>query len=169
MAGESKTVLERLFGGASKSSADASQASMGADPGAPSLAALRSQAKKARNRPVAAQTAVDDAAQQQMLDELFETENWEVLSSLYFDLRFAMTGFEYFKLTEKQQRILGKTMGTCMRVLLQIDPRYVALIVFATNFGAYAADKEMAWHRAWKEWEAKQVLDRTAQRNGQGV
>lgn len=152
MADGAKTVYERLFGG-SKPSDDAPATGGGADTGASDLAALKSQARKARGKPSKAEVALADAAQQAALDELFENENWEVMASMYFETRFAMTGFQYFRLTEKQERILGKSMGTCMRMLLQIDPQWVALIVFGVNFGTFVADKELTYRRVLKATE----------------
>lgn len=157
--------IERLFGGTSKDSGSVVESSEngGATAGAPDLAALRSTVGKGRNKSKVnkVEQAQLDAAQQAALSELFDNENWEEIASLYFDVRFALTGFEYFKLSEKQKRILGKSMGTCMQLLLQIDPRYVALIVFSVNFGAYVTDKEMAW----KHFQAKAAWEK-AQREG---
>ena len=92
---------------------------------------------------------VDDLAQKE-IDALFKAENWEALASLYFDARFAMTGFEGFPLSEGQRKQLGSTLGTTMRILLAIDPAYIALIVFGVNYGGLIAAKEAGWaqHKA---------------------
>jgi hypothetical protein len=163
MANEKHGIMERMFG-ASAPATGADPPSGGADPGAGDLAKIGAQARAARagrGKSSKAEQAIVDADKQAALDQLFEDENWEVLASMYFDVRFAMTGFEYFKLTEKQQRVLGKSMGSCMRLLLKIDPQWVALIIFSANFGAYAADKELAYRAAVKD-EAR----RAAERNG---
>jgi len=152
MADGAKSVYERLFGG-SQPAGNAAAPGNGADPGTSDLAALKSQTRKARGKPSKSEVALADAAQQAALDELFENENWEVMASMYFETRFAVTGFQYFRLTEKQERILGKSMGTCMRMLLQIDPQWVALIVFGVNFGTFAADKELTYRRVLKQAE----------------
>lgn len=162
-----KTVISRLFtsGDSPTEPAATGAAPSSPDPGAVDLKALHAQARKARNRPTKAQVAIQDADKQAALDELFENENWEVMAEMYFEVRYAMTDFEYFKLTDKQKRVLGKSMGTCMRLLLAIDPQWVALIVFSINFGCYAADKEMAYRRALKELE-KRTADARAVNNG---
>ena len=165
MPDEKTGVIERIF--TRKKSADEAPASAaGADPSAADLAALKSQAKKSGRRPSKSEVAVQDAAKEAALEELFDNENWEVIASMYFELRFAMTGFEYFRLTEKQERVLGKSMGTCMKLLLAIDPQWVALIVFTANFGAYAADKELAYRRALKELEVRRMREEGVAGNG---
>lgn len=149
MPNDARTVMDRLFGGA-KSSAQTSPENVDPSTGASELQAIKRQASTARNRgkSTRSEDALKAAQLQADLDELFQQENWEVVASMYFDLRFAMTGFDYFKLTEKQEKILGSTMGSAMKVLLRIDPAYIALIIFAANFGAFAAEKELAYRHA---------------------
>lgn len=141
--------VERLFSGKSKTQSSAVEASpSGSDSSAsaPDLKALRAAVTKGRNRrPDKVEQAQTDAARQAALDELFENENWEEIAALYFEVRYALTGFEYFRLDERQRRILGRSMGTCMKLLLQIDPQWVALIVFSVNMGTYVTDKELAY------------------------
>lgn len=157
-------ISERLFGGKTETSpaVDAAASSVDSAKSPTDLTALRKAVGKGRNRASKVETAQIDAGQQQALDELFENENWEEIAALYFEVRYALTGFEYFRLEERQKRILGKSMGTCMKLLLKIDPQWVALIVFSVNFGTYVTDKEMAYRFKLKQEEARRV-----QRDGQ--
>lgn len=151
--------VDRLFGGKKKegSPVDASSSGVGASKGAPDLAALRQAVGKTRNRTSKVEVAQQEAAQKALLEQLFDNENWEELAKLPFDIRYALTGFEYFRLDERQTRILGRSMGTCMQMLLQIDPRWVALIVFSTNMGVFWTDKELAYRQYLKQQQAKRT------------
>jgi hypothetical protein len=79
------------------------------------------------------------------ITKLFSGENWEELSSLYFNARFATTGFEGFLLSESQKKVLGLSLATSMKLLIKIDPGYLALLVFTTNFGGIIASKELEY------------------------
>ena len=98
--------------------------------------------KKTTETLTAPETPSDDV---KILNELFEKENWEGIASMYFDARFAMTGFEGFLLDEKQKAILGSTMATSMRMLIRLDPKWIALIVFGINYSNIAMRKEIAY------------------------
>jgi len=147
MAARAGTLMDRLLGRETPADATPS-AAPGPDTSASDLAKIKSQAAAARGRRGRPGAEVKPDIDPELLDKLFATENWEVIGSMYFDLRFAMTGFDYFKLTEKQERVLGTTMGAAMQVLLKIDPRYIALFVFLTNFGMFATEKELAFYHA---------------------
>jgi hypothetical protein len=80
------------------------------------------------------------------INALFAGENWEELSALYFNARFSLTGYEGFLLTDAQKKVLGLSLSTSMRLLIKIDPGYLALLVFTTNFSGIIAQKEMSYH-----------------------
>jgi hypothetical protein len=149
-------ISERLFNRKKSPDLEASPPSMGSDTGSPDLAALRQAVGKGRNKRSKVEVAQEDAAKQAALDELFQNENWEEIAALYFEVRYALTGFEYFRLDERQRRILGRSMGTCMKLLLAIDPQWVALIVFSVNMGTYVTDKELAY----RNFQQKQTRER---------
>lgn len=128
---------------------------MDSSAGTPDLAALRKAARQGRNRATKTEVAQQSAADAAVLDELFDNENWEEIAALYFEVRFALTGFEHFRLDERQRRVLGRSMGTCMKLLLKIDPQWVALIVFSVNMGTYVTDKELAYRAFVKMQEAR--------------
>lgn len=142
-----RDAVDRIFGGKTEAGASVVSSSAGADSttGAPDLAALRKAVGKGGNRRPKTEVAQEDAARRAAIDELFENENWEEIAALYFEVRYAITGFQYFRLEERQKRILGRSMGTCMKLLLDIDPQWVALIVFSVNMGTYITDKELAY------------------------
>ena len=89
------------------------------------------------------------------LSELFAGENWEEITSLYFDARYAITGYPGFLLEPEKKKILGLTLGRSMKLLLKIDPGYIALLVFTTTFGGIVAQKEIDYRRAVKEMAKK--------------
>src|SRR6266508_101705 len=149
------SILEKMFGGGDAAPVRSEAATSGVEgsEGTPDLEALRRKAAKSGRRaakPSSSDEKLQDAQTAAALDELFENENWEEISSMYFDIRCGLTGFDGFLLSEKQKRILGKSMGTCMRLLLAIDPKYVACIIFTLNFGAFVSEKEMKykWYQA---------------------
>jgi hypothetical protein len=86
-----------------------------------------------------------EAVSDEEITKLFSGENWEELSSLYFNARFATTGYEGFLLSESQKKVLGLSLATSMKLLIKIDPGYLALLVFTTNFGGIIASKELEY------------------------
>jgi hypothetical protein len=89
------------------------------------------------------------------ITKLFSGENWEELSSLYFNARFATTGYEGFLLSESQKKVLGLSLATSMKLLIKIDPGYLALLVFTTNFGGIIASKELEYSMEKKKNNAR--------------
>jgi hypothetical protein len=138
------SLIDKVFGA---ETSETVRPDSGRDSSAANLAALKAQAGKGRRRPTKVETALEEQAKAAALDTLFENENWEEIAALYFNARYALTGWEGFKLSEKQERVLGASMGTCMRLLLAIDPRWVALVVFSVNMTAFVTDKELAYRR----------------------
>lgn len=90
------------------------------------------------------------------LEQIFASENWEEVAALYFNTRFAVTGWEGFLLEQGQKKTLAVSLSTCMKMLLKIDPAYIALIVFTANFGGIIAQKEMLYHQLKKEAEKRE-------------
>jgi hypothetical protein len=148
-----RDAVDRIFGGKASDSPSVVSSAAGVDSsaGAPDLAALRKAVGAGRNRATKTQVAQEDAAKQAAIAELFDNENWEEIAALYFEVRYALTGFQYFRLDERQKRVLGRSMGTCMKLLLDIDPQWVALIVFSVNMGTYITDKELAYRHFLKQ------------------
>jgi hypothetical protein len=85
------------------------------------------------------------------LSKLFAGENWEEIAGLYFNARFGITGWEGFNLTDGQKKTLGLSLASSMKMLLKIDPGYIALLIFTINFGGIIAQKEMMYHQIKKE------------------
>ena len=100
-------------------------------------------------------TLEDAGISEKELADLFAGENWEEISSLYFDARYAITGFPGFLLEPEKKKVLGVTLGRSMKMLLKIDPGYIALLVFTTTFGGIIAQKEIAYRHAVRELEKK--------------
>jgi len=85
------------------------------------------------------------------LAKLFAGENWEEIAGLYFNARFGVTGWEGFNLTDGQKKTLGLSLASSMKMLLKIDPGYIALLIFTINFGGIITQKEMMYHNLKKE------------------
>ena len=93
--------------------------------------------------------------QEKDLEKIFAGENWEEIAGLYFNARFAITGWEGFCLTEGQKKTLGLSLATTMKMLLKIDPGYIALVVFTTNFAGLIGSKELTYSKLKKQAEEK--------------
>jgi hypothetical protein len=116
--------------------------------------AAATETKRGRGRPVgsgrkstedAGGASARDKENAAQLDALFRDENWQEVAGLYFQARYAMTGWDGFPLTEGQKSILGSTLACSMRALIAIDPKWVALTIFTINFGAVIVQKEVAF------------------------
>jgi hypothetical protein len=84
------------------------------------------------------------------LNEIFAGENWEEIAGLYFQARYAITGFDGFMLSPEQKKVLGLSLSKTMKMLLKIDPGYIALVVFSTNFVGLIAQKELTYKQIMK-------------------
>lgn len=97
----------------------------------------------------------EETSAEKELEKIFAGENWEEVSSLYFNARYAITGFDGFLLSDAQKKTLGLSLASTMKMLLKIDPGYIALIVFTANFGGIIAQKEMMYKHVLKEMEKR--------------
>ncbi len=113
--------------------------------GASDLEETRKEIAARRRKSSRMEEQIDAAAQQADIEALYQSENWEEIAALYFNTRYAMTGFKEFLLTEEQKARLAVPLATMMRLLIRLDPRWIALIIFSTNFGGVIADKEIRW------------------------
>jgi len=142
------------------------------DRGAPSLssvAAVTAETKRGRGRPPgsgrshhgpfeqrgASKTDVLNAERAAELEALYKDENWQEIAGLYFQARYAMTGWDGFLLTATQKSVLGATLAASMRVLLAVDPKWVAICIFTINFGAFITDKELRFRTLQAQVEAQ--------------
>ena len=123
----------------------------GSDPGTPDFEAIKKKVFGGRGKPsrVKKQTAPSDITAAE-LEKIFAGENWEEVAGLYFNARFAITGYDGFLLTNGQKKTLGLSLGTTMKMLLKIDPGYVAMVVFLANFGGLIAQKEITYSHIMK-------------------
>src|SRR4030042_3583050 len=110
--------------------------------------------KRKSSKSKAGSTTKETPTEKELAD-LFSGENWEEVSSLYFDARFATTGHGGFLLSPGQNKTLGLTLGKSMQMLLKIDPGYIALMIFTMNFGGLIAQKEVSYRHLLKEEERK--------------
>jgi len=73
---------------------------------------------------------------------------------MYFDARYVQTGDEVFRCNEAEETTLGTSLAASARLLLKIDPGYVALVVFLANMGQMITMKEVAHARNVKRSRA---------------
>jgi hypothetical protein len=107
--------------------------------------------------------AIDETSKvEKELTEIFAGENWEEVASMYFNARFALTGWDGFLLTDPQKKTLGLSLATTMKMLLKIDPGYIAMIVFTANFGGIVLEKEMVYRKIMKMAEKENEGKRSA-------
>ena len=118
--------------------------------GAADLEALKKAARKGGKRrgSVAPDEALAQAQLQSAIDELYTAENWDEIGALYFETRFALTGYEAFRLSDKQRRVLSSSLAMTMKTLQITDPKWIALTIFGINFCGLVAQKEMAYAAA---------------------
>lgn len=114
--------------------------------GAAHLEEVRKAARKARRTVDSAIGAAHERRLEEEIEALYEAGQWEEIAALYFNVRYATTGFQGFILEEKQQKRLGASLALMMKILVQIDPKYLAVIVFSVNFGTIISEKEAKWY-----------------------
>jgi len=136
--------METLF---SEVVSDPSETGLPSDKGITDFEKVRQRIFGTRNKSAKSTKAKEtkEVVSDEEITKLFAGENWEELSSLYFNARFATTGFEGFLLSESQKKVLGLSLSTSMKLLIKIDPGYLALLVFTTNFGGIIASKELEY------------------------
>lgn len=128
----------------------------------PDLAALKAEARKGGKR--ARKVGIDEALANQQLqsaiDELYSADNWDEIGALYFETRYALTGFDGFRLSDKQRKVISSSLAMTMKTLAITDPKWIAITIFSINFGGLIAQKEMAYAKAIAE------IKRDRARNG---
>lgn len=86
-----------------------------------------------------------EALQDELTKDLFKPSVWQEVSALPFNIRKAMTGSEIFDLNSDQKQALGGPLALIMKMLVEIDPKYLALLVFSINLGSIWTEKEILW------------------------
>lgn len=128
-------------------------------PGSPSLEELSGALRKGGRRKSKVERLADEQRAEKevndLIDDLFTKENWVEIAGLYFEARYFMTGYAGFRLEPEQKARLGASMAMMMKVLLRIDPRYVAMIVFSINFGTTIVSKEVMYREISKKIAAQ--------------
>jgi hypothetical protein len=84
-----------------------------------------------------------DSVQDELTKALFKPEIWTEVAALPFNIRKAMTGSEIFDLNDDQKKALGTPLSLMMQLLIEIDPKYLALAAFSINLTTIWAEKEI--------------------------
>ncbi len=87
-----------------------------------------------------------ETLQDELTKDLYKPAIWQEVASLPFNIRKAMTGSEIFNLNKDQKEALGSPLAMIMKMLVEIDPKYLALMVFSINLGTIWAEKEILWN-----------------------
>lgn len=128
-------------------------------PDAPDPQEARPSVRSNRSKSKQLEQQAREADLQRDLDALYTPENWKAIASLYFDARYVSTGDDEFQLTPAEQTTLGTSLAATARLMLKIDPGYVAAIIFLGNMGKLIAVKEARYN---KKKKMRQSLARPA-------
>jgi hypothetical protein len=115
----------------------------GSPAGSPGLDAVDAELARHSKGRKKADRASDITATAAELDKLYSPENFKGMFSLYFNVRFVKTGDEVYLLTPAELEAGSQLMATSARLLLKIDPAYVALIMLCTHASYLIATKEI--------------------------
>ena len=107
------------------------------------IAATQAQLRSNRKRVSKLDRDAANADLQRELDKLYTPENWKKISTMYFDARYVQTGDPEFRCTDAEETTLGTSLAASARLLLKIDPGYIALIIFMANMGQMITMKEV--------------------------
>ncbi len=125
---------------------EAAAPGVGPAEGADALEEIKRQAKRAR-RSVDAQ--IDSAHERRLeaeIEALYAGDQWSEVGALYFNIRYGLTGSKIFRLEDREKERLGNSLALMMRILIKLDPRYLALLVFTVNFTTLIAEKEALYY-----------------------
>jgi len=86
-----------------------------------------------------------ETLQDELVKDLYKPSIWQEVSALPFNIRKAMTGDEVFELNKDQKESLGAPLALIMKMLVEIDPKYLALTVFFINLGTIWTEKEIIY------------------------
>jgi len=86
-----------------------------------------------------------ETLQDELVKDLYKPSIWQEVSALPFNIRKAMTGDEVFELNKDQKESLGAPLALIMKMLVEIDPKYLALTVFFINLGTIWSEKEIIY------------------------
>jgi len=100
-----------------------------------------------------------ETIQDELVKDLYSPAVWGEISALPFNIRKFMTGDEVFELTKEQKQSLSGPLIIIMKMLVEIDPKYLALTVFCLNLGTIWSEKEII--HAMKKKREKDAKTRT--------
>jgi hypothetical protein len=85
--------------------------------------------RKSKSSATRAEQSARAAAAMAELDKLYSAENFKGFYSLYFNMRFIKTGDTVFLLTPAELEAGSTLLATSARLLIKIDPGYVAAVM----------------------------------------
>jgi len=106
----------------------------------------------------------DEILQDELVKDLYKPSIWSEIGSLPFNVRKAMTGSDIFSLSKDQKDSLGVPLSMLMKTLVDIDPKYVALVVFCVNLGTIWTEKEILF--AIEKKKKKKETEKEKKDNG---
>ncbi len=78
--------------------------------------------------------AETEAAYRAEMEKVLNPETLEGLAQMPGELGLALTGWEGFLLSEKETRVLATSAATAGRYVVDFDPKWAAIAIFAANF-----------------------------------
>lgn len=103
--------------------------------GRPSNAARREAEEKAK-----ADAEAVEAAQ-----KIYTAEIWGPVAALPFDIAFLVTKYAGFPLSKEERERTGFTLAQVVKYYADIDPKYLMLVAFLTDYLTLAGKKVIAW------------------------
>jgi hypothetical protein len=123
---------------------ESSEEGTGSGPPQPGLDEAAQMLRRSKTRLGGAEQRARAEAALAELDKLYTPENFKGLYSIYFNYRFIKTGDECFLLSPAELDAGCQLMATSARLLIKIDPGYVAVIMLGTQMAYLIASKESA-------------------------
>ena len=127
----------------SDSGGEAGEAGDRPEPASGDLSAVKAELGRNRKRLSKAERAAAETELEAALDRLYTPRRFKGPANAYFRARFVITGDDDFLLTEEESNDLAEGMAETARLLITIDYRYMAAILFGCQFGEIIASKEV--------------------------
>jgi len=108
---------------------------------------LRSELGKARRRLTKAERESAEQELSKELDKLYAPENFEALATFWPDVRYVQTGDDVFIPTDRERAVNTVSMSAVFRVLIKLDPGWLALALLASNQAKMISRMEMQYKK----------------------
>jgi len=101
-------------------------------------------------------------------EEMFEKEAWEPIVETPFVLLELGTGSKAFQVTEKEKQVLAVATAQTAKYFLQIDPKWVVLMMFTFNWSTILGTKAVAYAVEQKQKDLRETASGNGKQPKQG-